>query len=161
MSETPDRLRALIAEWLPRLTAWEDDAAGQRSAPGRWSAKEVVGHLIDSGGVNLERFLRALSSSDLVASGYPQDEWVAAQGFNEAPWEELLALWHALNLHIARVMERTPDSDLERPRVRHNLDQIAFRTVPPDRPTTLGYLMDDYVVHLEHHLQSLASGPSA
>jgi len=162
MSEAPARLRALVAEWAPRLSAQGDEEAGRHSAPGRWSAKELVGHLIDSGGVNLERFLRARASEDLVAPGYPQDEWVAAQGFDEAPWDELVELWRTLNLHIARVMQRTPEADLDRPRARHNLDEIAFKTVPRSEPTTLGYLMDDYVVHLEHHLHSLDplhSGP--
>ncbi len=36
--------------------------------------------------------------------------------------------------------------------LRHNFDRLAFRAVPTSVPSTLGYLMDDYVAHLEHHL---------
>jgi hypothetical protein len=43
----------------------------------------------------------------------------------------------------------------EAPRARHNLDQIAWKPVPRDRPATLLYFMDDYVGHLKHHLRQV------
>ena len=55
----------------------------------------------------------------------------------------------------ARVMERPGEDALARPRRRHSLDRIAWRTVPRDEPATLGTLMADYVDHLEHHLDGL------
>ena len=41
------------------------------------------------------------------------------------------------------------------PRLRHNFDRIAYRPVPADQPSTLEYFMDDYVLHLEHHIRQI------
>jgi hypothetical protein len=41
----------------------------------------------------------------------------------------------------------------------HNLDEIAWKTVPAQEPATLDYFMRDYVGHLKHHVrQILGSG---
>lgn len=139
----------------PALRRIEDAAGGTPPAPGKWSPKEVIGHLIDSATVNRERFVRAQQMEDLVFPGYDQDAWVTAQRYAEAPWPELLDLWIALNRHLVRVFESIPESERHRRRDRHNLDRIAFRPVSPDSPATLDYLMSDYVVHLEHHLTQI------
>lgn len=139
----------------PALRRLTDAAAGTPRAPGKWSPKEIVGHLIDSASVNHERFLRAVQSDDLVFPGYDQDAWVAAQKYAERSWSDLVDLWSAYNRHLLHVMHDVPDDQRHRLRVRHSLDVIAFREVPPDVPATLDMLMSDYVVHLEHHLTQI------
>ena len=130
-------------------------AAARRPAAGVWSPQEVIGHLIDSAANNHHRFVRAQWQDDLVFPGYDQEAWVAAQRYLEAPWLELIALWQAYNRHIARVMAATPAGVLNRAHVRHNLDQIAWRTVPAGQPATLDYFMNDYVGHLHHHVAQI------
>ena len=49
-------------------------------------------------------------------------------------------------------MANAPDGVRLAPRAKHNLDQVAWKSVPPEQPATLEYFMDDYVDHLEHHL---------
>lgn len=137
------------------LSALPEEAAARRPAPGKWSPKEIIGHLIDSAANNHQRFVRAQFQDDLVFAGYAQDEWVAAQRYQDAPWGELLELWRAYNRHIARLIEAMPDEARMRERRRHNLHQVAFRTVPPDSSTTLDYFMRDYVLHLHHHLRQI------
>jgi DinB superfamily len=139
----------------PALRRITDDAAGRPSAPGKWSRKEIIGHLIDSASVNHERFVRASKSDDLVFPGYDQDAWVAAQKYNDRTWPDLVDLWSAYNRHLHHVMKNMPADQRHRLRKHHSLDVIAFREVPPDVPTTLDYLMRDYVVHLEHHLTQI------
>lgn len=39
----------------------------------------------------------------------------------------------------------------------HNLDEIAWRSVPRNQPATLEYCMRDYVCHLEHHLAQIVA----
>lgn len=149
------RLRAAVAAAVPRLLALPESDAGRRPAPGKWSPKEVIGHLVDSASNNHQRFVRARFQDDLVFPGYAQDDWVRAQRYADAPWRDLVELWRAFNLHLARVIESTPRDAAERPRARHNLDKIAFRTVPANEPATLGDFMNDYVLHLEHHLRQI------
>jgi hypothetical protein len=137
------------------LLGMSDEEASRCPAPGKWSAKEIVGHLIDSASNNHQRFVRARFMSDLVFSGYEQDDWVTAQNYQAAPWEELIGLWHAFNLHLARVMEATPAEIRERVHTSHNLDDVGFRDQGQDRPT-LGWFMQDYVEHLKHHLAQIS-----
>ena len=129
--------------------------AARQPAPGKWSIKEIVGHLIDSACNNHQRFVRAQWTTDLVFPGYEQDLWVTSQRYVDAPWPELVVFWREYNLHLARVMAAIPAHDRERPRHPHNLDQIAT-PVPPDQPATLDYFMRDYVEHLKHHLRQIA-----
>ena len=124
------------------------------------------GHLIDSAAHNHQRFVRARWQDDLVFNGYQQDQWVATQGYQAAPWLELVDLWASYNFHLARVMRDVPESVRFREHARHNLDELAWQTVPRDRPATLDFFMRDYVAHLQHHLRQidgmrLAEGPTA
>jgi hypothetical protein len=48
------------------LLAYPDDAASRERAPGKWSKKEIIGHLIDSPANNHARFVRAQSIDHLV-----------------------------------------------------------------------------------------------
>lgn len=155
MSDYVQELRDLVERSAPLLRALDDAATAARPAPAKWSPREIIGHLIDSASNNHQRFVRARFRDDLVFDGYAQDEWVAAQRYQDADWPELVALWRSFNLHLARVMEAVPDHIRFREHTRHNLDRIAWVPVPADRPATLDYFMCDYVGHLKHHLRQI------
>ena len=146
------RLVDALGRATPALLALDDAATATRPAPGKWSPREIIGHLIDSASNNHQRFVRTRERDDLVVDGYEQDEWVAGQRYQDAPWAELVLLWLTYNHHLARVMAVTPAADRDRARREHNLHLRAFRPVPADHAVTLGYFMNDYVDHLEHHL---------
>ena len=156
--EAPDYARRLVDDVegaVPALVAISDAASAVRPAPGKWSPREIIGHLIDSASNNHQRFVRMRDRDDLVVEGYAQDEWVSAQRYQDSSWRELVLFWQLYNRHIARLMSATPAGDRDRPRARHNLDQRAFRAVPTTEPASLGYFMSDYVDHLEHHLRQI------
>jgi len=149
------------ARWLATLP---ESVVSWRPSATAWSIKEIIGHLIDSAAHNHQRFVRAELQADLVFPGYDQDDWVRAQAYHSAPWGPLLTLWQSYNLHLARVMATMPASIRERRRETHNFHQIGFRSFSADRPVTLDDLMEDYVLHLEHHLAQVrdrARGASA
>lgn len=155
MSEYVHELRDAINKFTPLLEHMSDEASRKRPAPDKWCPREIIGHLIDSASNNHQRFVRAQFQDDLIFPGYAQDSWVSVQQYREAPWDELLELWRSFNLHIARVMEAAPSEQRLRPRVRHNLDELASRPVSRDEPATLDYFMADYVFHLKHHLHQI------
>lgn len=125
------------------------------SAPGKWTPKEIVGHLIDSAANNHQRFVRAQSTYDLVFPGYEQEAWVTSQKYNEESWPDLVHLWAAYNLHLLHVVSVMPDDVLARVRTEHNLDQIAWKAVPKTTSTTLEYFVRDYAGHMRHHLKQI------
>jgi DinB superfamily len=152
------QLGQIVAAATPRLEAISDAAASRPRSEGKWSRKEIVGHLIDSASNNHGRFVRAQFSDDLVCPTYDQAAWVGAQRYNQAPWVELVSLWSLSNLHLARVIAAIPPEARSRRRLRHNLHEVAFRTIPASEPATLEYFIQDYVVHLEHHLAQIFVG---
>jgi hypothetical protein len=143
-----DRTAAALAQVAPEVAA-------RRPAPGKWSVKEIVGHLVDSASNNHQRFVRAQWTTDLVFPGYDQNAWVASQQYQDAPWPDLVVLWREFNRHLARTIAAIPAEARERKRHPHNLDRIAFHPVSTDEPVTLDYFMRDYVDHLEHHLRQI------
>ena len=146
--QTVDRAAGLL------LLISDRDAA-VRPAPGKWSPKEIVGHLIDSASNNHGRFVRAQLQDDLIFEGYDQDAWVRVQRYQERPWPDLVRLWQTYNHHIANLMESADAEALERPRARHNLHRLGWQPIAESEPATLAWFMRDYVGHLEHHLRQI------
>ena len=141
------------------LRTIDDEASRARPAPGKWSPREIVGHLVDSASNNHQRFVRAAVQDTLVFTGYAQDDWVAAQRYQDASWADLVTLWASYNRHLAHVMASIPESVRTRAHLTHNLHDITFNRPAEDEPGTLEYLMRDYVRHLQHHLRQIpASG---
>ena len=121
-------------------------------AEGKWSPKEIIGHLIDSASNNHQRFVRAQFTDDLFFAGYEQEGWVRVQNYQDEPWSELVQLWKLYNRHILHLMSLVPEETRWRPRHKHNLHQIASESLSENEPVTLEWFMRDYVDHLEKHL---------
>ena len=134
-------LRQAIDVALPKLREISNAKASEPRAPGKWSPKQVIGHLIDSASNNHQRFVRAQQVSALSFPKYEQDSWIGVQHYNDRPWEEIVGLWHAYNLHLSHVISLIPEAKRAVP-----------CTIESPTPVTLGYLASDYVVHLRHHL---------
>jgi hypothetical protein len=157
MQALGEDLRRTVEAAAARLSEFDEAQANKPRAPGKWSPKQVIGHLVDSACNNHRRFVLAREQKDLVFPGYDEKKWAAAQAWEHAEWNDLLELWRLYNLHLARVISETPSELAHEPRSPHSLDRIAWRTLPADQPATLAYLMRDYVGHLRHHLaQALA-----
>jgi 2-methylisocitrate lyase-like PEP mutase family enzyme len=150
-----DDLRLTVERATTALLAVPEAATAIAPAPGKWSPREVIGHLVDSASNNHQRFVRAPFMDSLVFDGYDQDAWVRTQRYGEASWPDLVGLWRSMNLHLARVMGALPADVRTRVHTTHNLDRIAWRTVPAGQPATLDYFMADYVGHLHHHLRQV------
>ncbi len=155
MSEYVLELRNAIKKAAPLLRNIGDEASRKPPRPGKWSPREVIGHLIDSASNNHQRFVRALFQDDLVFPGYDQDAWVTVQAYRDAPWNDLIELCMLFNLQIARLMEAIPEQQRQKQRARHNLDVLAWKTIPREQPATLDYFMADYVGHFKHHLNQV------
>lgn len=150
-----DDLRDLLDRSVPLLRRLDSDATTKHPLPGKWSPREIIGHLIDSASNNHQRFVRANLQDDLIFPGYEQDSWVALQRYQGVDWAELLGLWESFNRHLARVMDAIPDAVRTRAHRNHNFHEIAWQTVPASQPATLDYFLHDYVAHMRHHLRQI------
>src|SRR5580765_418455 len=72
-------LLQIVEAALPRLRSVSDAEAARPRAPGKWSAKQVIGHLVDSAANNHQRFVRAQQGTELEFPGYAQDHWISSQ----------------------------------------------------------------------------------
>ena len=125
-----------------------------RSA-GKWSPKEIIGHLIDSASNNHQRFVRAQFTDDLVFAGYEQEGWVRVQDYQGEDWADLVQLWRLLNQHILHLMALVPEETRLKLRYKHNLHQIASDSLTENEPVTLDWFMRDYVDHMKKHLRQI------
>jgi hypothetical protein len=116
-----------------------------KAGPNKWSKKEIIGHLIDSAQINLQRFVRSTYTENFTLT-YDQVEWVDAQHYISADIEELLELWRLLNRQIIRVLENYPTHRLQ---IQSDTGKtnVCFHTVEN--------LAHDYVNHLNHHLNAI------
>lgn len=127
-----------------RLRAIDEMAAAQRPAPGKWSNKEILGHLIDSAANNHQRFVRLQLSSRIDLPGYDGDEWVRIQRYQDRSWHEIIELWRIYNTQLASLIRE--------------VDPAALRNVwhmPDGKDADLEFIMRDYVVHLRQHLEQM------
>lgn len=154
MKEFLKEQKNYMHEVFGNLTSMSDIEASAREND-KWSKKEILGHLIDSASNNHQRFVRAQFTDDLVFPGYDQDEWVCVQDYQNLNWHTLVELWKNFNFLIIHLLSRIPEEDLKKTRVRHNLDQIAWKEIPANVPATLEYFVKDYFGHLRHHLKQI------
>lgn len=149
MRETAEKLRGALDCALPLLEMIPEAKAADKPLPGKWSPKEIIGHLIDSACNNQQKFVRAMAETRARFPGYAQDLWVATQRYNERSWNDLITFWHLYNPHIAHIIENADPESLQ--------NKI---TIIDAGEFTLEFIMQDYVEHLKHHLlQILPDAP--
>jgi hypothetical protein len=127
-----------------RLRQIDDVTAAKRPAPGKWSKKEILGHLIDSAANNHQRFVRLQLMGRIDLPGYDGDEWVRVQRYQDRPWREIIDLWQIYNTQLASLIL--------------NVDVTSLRHIwhtPDGQDVNLEFIMRDYVVHLRHHLDQI------
>ena len=143
-TDVAGELLSVVETASESLRRFDDSEASLGSAPGNWSKKEILGHLLDSAVNNHHRFVRAQQVKEFAFPAYEQEHWVSSQGYGERPWPELVDLWRLYNRHLAHIISRIPEERL-----------AATCVIGTNEPVSLGYLVEDYLVHLKHHLQQL------
>jgi hypothetical protein len=140
ITDTIQHLSDTITNFLnanPDSIDWET-----KPAPNKWSKKEIIGHLIDSAQINLQRFVRCTYEENFKLI-YEQDDWVAAEHYQDADIKEILDLWILLNRQIMRVLSNYPSERLQA-QCDNDKKSVQLHTVE--------WLAADYVRHMSHHL---------
>ena len=137
-------IRQTIDAELPRLRALSEERACLARGAGKWCPKEELGHLIDSASNNHQRFVRAALGPEFRGPSYTQDEWVQIHGYRDLRWETLVSFWHQYNVLLAELVARVPGERFQAP---------CFIGDHP--PMTLAFVIEDYVLHMQHHIDLL------
>lgn len=122
------------------LEDWES-----KSSKDKWSRKEILGHLIDSGQNNIRRLIVSqYHQNEKIV--YLQNEWVKYNEYHLIPIEELISLWHLTNKQYHRISKSIPSASLD------NTCDTGKKEV---ELVTLRFLIDDYWGHQQHHLRQI------
>ena len=141
--EVAMRLDGIVEAARIQLRAIDEETAAAVPAPGKWSKKEILGHLVDSAANNEQRLIRAQGVPQLEFPPYDQNAWVHAHGYAQRPWTDLRELWLLVNKDMVEVLRRTPQA------AAGNIVRLG------GNEATLAFIAEDYIRHLVHHLEQI------
>ena len=142
--EAISALHTLLDRVPERLGSLSRSFVEIKPAESKWSRKEELGHLLDSAANNHQRIVRAQLEDKPAMPGYDQTGWVALHDYQHRDWNELVALWKALNRQLLAAAGAVPESAWSR-----------TLTVHGSEPMTLQFVFEDYIAHMVHHLEHI------
>lgn len=83
-------LREQIGTVVQLLAPLREEQANYRYADGKWSVKEVLGHMIDAERIFTYRLLRIARNDKTPLPGFEQDDFVKYGPHAGQPWPELV-----------------------------------------------------------------------
>src|SRR3954467_4779205 len=114
-----DDFKQTVDASAERLRQITESEAGRPRADDHWSAKQIIGHLIDSATNNHARFVLGQLKDDLIFPGYDQNGWVSTNHYQERSWADLTELWAAYNRHLHHLMSHANQEKLNTPCTLH------------------------------------------
>ena len=131
------------AETLALLRALPEERGAHRYEPGKWSVKQIVGHMSDGERIFSYRALSIARGDRAPLPGMEQEEWMAGVDFDARTLADLLDEFEAVRastLHLLRHLSpeawarRGTASDNEVTRARARLHHRRPRGAPRRRP---------------------------
>jgi hypothetical protein len=109
-------------------------------APGKWTAKEVLGHIIDTDRIMIFRALCFARGEKAALPGFDQDQYVATADFNSIPLSDLLEDFGQSRKALVSLIKNLPESSYS------NLGNANGFKV------SVRALINIIAGHLQHHL---------
>lgn len=139
-----DLLRENAAELLKFLKNIPEETWDFAYAPGKWTVKELLGHIVDSERVFQYRLLRFSRGDSTELPGFDQDIFVAAGNAARRSPQSLLREYHAVREAGLSLLESLSSSELEK-RGKANGYEIMAGWIP--------YFMAGHEMHHIHILK--------
>lgn len=83
-------LKSQLRETIALLNCISNEESMLRYAPGKWSVREVVGHLIDAERIFAYRALRIGRGDTTPLAGFEQDDLIRGASFDKVRWSALV-----------------------------------------------------------------------
>ncbi|MDE2661769.1 MAG: DinB family protein [Gemmatimonadota bacterium] len=107
LGEAPDALDALLGDLPPGRENFAYE-------PGKWTCREVLGHVIDAERLFAYRVLHIARADSAELPGMDQDEWAEASNAADRPIRELLHEFRALRTANAALFGSLDEDALSR-----------------------------------------------
>ena len=120
-----------------------DDEATQPPAPGKWTVKQVLGHLCDTERIMSYRLLRFARQDRTELEGFEQDDYVATADSNGRSTTELLVELRSVRGSTLALLRSLPEEASVRTGIA-NGNSVSVRA--------LAYIIAG---HAQHHLELL------
>lgn len=139
-----DLLQQQAADLEAAFSSLPPGKLDQGYAPGKWSPKELLGHITDAERVFQYRILRFARADATPLPGFEEDDYVAAAEFNRQGMENLLAQFAAVR-QSTLLLARSLDGPAR-----------ARQGSANGNPVTVEALIWIIVGHTAHHLKVLS-----
>ncbi|HTF57585.1 MAG TPA: DinB family protein [Planctomycetota bacterium] len=145
MDKTLASLRKTSAAIL-RAFDWDKRTLARSYGSGKWTAKEVLGHLTDTELVFLTRVKFLLAHDNPALVPMRQDDWARKFGYRKQDLKLMKETFRACRANFLAVAKAATPADLAR------------RGMHPEYPDyTVKFVLDHAAEHAEHHLEQLAA----
>lgn len=135
LAETLERQEREAAAFLRAVPR---ELQEHRYAEGKWSVKEVVGHLADAERIFAYRALRIARGDATPLASFDENAYVPAGGFGAREYSSLVDEWVTVRMATLSLFRSLTD------------EQVGRRGVASDNPVSvraLGYIMAGHVIH--------------
>ena len=140
-----DFLAKQAGDYRQLLVGVSDAAASAAPAPGKWSIKQVLGHISDAERVMTYRALRFARGDSQELHGFEQDDYVREANSNSRSLEDLLAEFESVRKASIALLASLPPGAEMREGVA-NGNRVTVRS--------LAYIVAG---HAQHHYEGLKS----
>ncbi|MFD2371135.1 DinB family protein [Brevibacillus sp. GCM10020057] len=133
-----------LEETTAKFSSLTEEQQDRRYAPGKYTVKEVLGHIIDTERIMSYRLLRIARGDQTPLAGYDDEAYVAAGAFATRPMKDMVEEFRAVRLSTVALLKGVPDHAWSRSGIAND-SEITARA--------LAYIIAG---HERHHLRVLA-----
>ncbi|WP_460219371.1 DinB family protein [Psychroserpens sp. MEBiC05023] len=139
------KLLNLIEQISEYVFETSEDKISRKINPEKWSKKEILGHLVDSGINNLQLFTEIeFKEKPYQLRSYNQDKLVQVNNYQDSETKDILDLLIAINKRIIAVVSFKNNKTLNHEIITYDSKKLDFK-----------YLIEDYIKHFEHHTKQI------
>lgn len=139
------RIQQIIGEVPKKIKQFSPEEMAYKPTTIKWSKKEILGHLCDSALHNWQRFLNIqMQDGKFIVDSYLQDKLVQLNNYQNLPTGQIVALWKNMNRQIIAAIKNIPSANYVHP-----------VQLPNGEIKDLKFLIEDYLIHLGHHLNQI------
>jgi uncharacterized damage-inducible protein DinB len=129
---------------LDAMASWPESKAGHRYADGKWTVREVVGHIADAERIFTYRLLRIARGDATPLPGFDENAYQRVAGFEQRPLGSVVAELRAVRQATLPLIRSLDVAALER------------EGTASDKRATVRGLVWVTAGHFQHHADILA-----